>query len=88
MIIYLKSQNPDDKEIGYSNVLVEGCPLDTIKSVACMKESLLSRSIEMASWAGQNRGIEYFCRTLLIHGIETDWIEEEMADDDDFRYFL
>ena len=24
-------------------------------------------------------------RTLLIHGLETDWIEEEMADDDDFR---
>ena len=44
--------------------------------------------LSMASWAGQNRGIEYFCRTLLIHGIETDWIEEEMADDDDFRYFL
>ena len=88
MINYLRSQNPDDKEIGYSNVLVEGCPLDTIKSVSCMKENFLSRSIEMASWAGQNRGIEYFCRTLLIHGIETDWIEEEMADDDDFRYFL
>ena len=24
-------------------------------------------------------------RTLLIHGLESDWIEEEMADDDDFR---
>ena len=24
-------------------------------------------------------------KTLLIHGLETDWIEEEMADDDDFR---
>ena len=24
-------------------------------------------------------------RTLLLHGLETDWIEEEMADDDDFR---
>jgi hypothetical protein len=23
--------------------------------------------------------------TLLMHGVETDWIEEEMADDDDFR---
>ena len=23
--------------------------------------------------------------TLLIHGIESDWIEEEMADDDDFK---
>ena len=23
--------------------------------------------------------------TLLIHGLESDWIEEEMADDDDFR---
>ena len=23
--------------------------------------------------------------TLLIHGLDTDWIEEEMADDDDFR---
>ena len=26
------------------------------------------------------------CRTLLIHGLESDWIEEEMADDDDFRF--
>ena len=24
-------------------------------------------------------------RTLMVHGIETDWIEEEMSDDDDFR---
>ena len=24
-------------------------------------------------------------RTLLLHGLESDWIEEEMADDDDFR---
>ena len=22
----------------------------------------------------------------MIHGVESDWIEEEMADDDDFRY--
>jgi hypothetical protein len=26
--------------------------------------------------------------TLLMHGVETDWIEEEMADDDDFRSTL
>jgi hypothetical protein len=26
--------------------------------------------------------------TLLMHGVETDWIEEEMADDDDFRSSL
>ena len=32
------------------------------------------------------RGCFYpFSRTLLIHGLESDWIEEEMADDDDFR---
>ena len=24
--------------------------------------------------------------TLLLHGLESDWIEEEMADDDDFRF--
>ena len=24
--------------------------------------------------------------SLMIHGVESDWIEEEMADDDDFRY--
>ena len=29
--------------------------------------------------------IFYLFRTLLIHGLESDWIEEEMADDDDFR---
>ena len=29
-----------------------------------------------------------FLRTLLIHGLESDWIEEEMADDDDFRFSL
>ena len=23
--------------------------------------------------------------SLMIHGVESDWIEEEMADDDDFR---
>ena len=23
--------------------------------------------------------------TLLVHGLESDWIEEEMADDDDFK---
>ena len=23
--------------------------------------------------------------TLLLHGLESDWIEEEMSDDDDFR---
>ena len=23
--------------------------------------------------------------TLLLHGLESDWIEEEMADDDDFK---
>ena len=23
--------------------------------------------------------------TLLIHGLESDWIEEEMSDDDDFK---
>ena len=23
--------------------------------------------------------------TLLMHGLESDWIEEEMADDDEFR---
>ena len=23
--------------------------------------------------------------TLIIHGLESDWIEEEMADDDDFK---
>ena len=23
--------------------------------------------------------------TLLIHGLESDWIEEEMTDDDDFK---
>ena len=22
----------------------------------------------------------------MIHGVESDWIEEEMADDDDFRW--
>ena len=25
-------------------------------------------------------------QTLLLHGLESDWIEEEMADDDDFKY--
>ena len=30
----------------------------------------------------------HFFRTLLIHGLESDWIEEEMADDDDFRFSL
>ena len=24
--------------------------------------------------------------SLMIHGVESDWIEEEMADDDDFRW--
>ena len=24
-------------------------------------------------------------RTLLLHGLESDWMEEEMADDDDFK---
>lgn len=24
--------------------------------------------------------------TLLIHGLESDWIEEEMSDDDDFKW--
>ena len=24
--------------------------------------------------------------TLLIHGLESDWIEQEMSDDDDFKY--
>ena len=24
--------------------------------------------------------------TVLIHGLESDWIEEEMTDDDDFKY--
>ena len=24
--------------------------------------------------------------SAIIHGIESDWIEEEMADDDDFRF--
>ena len=24
--------------------------------------------------------------SLMMHGVETDWIEEEMSDDDDFRY--
>ena len=23
--------------------------------------------------------------TVIVHGIESDWIEEEMSDDDDFR---
>ena len=23
--------------------------------------------------------------TLILHGLESDWIEEEMADDDDFK---
>ena len=23
--------------------------------------------------------------TLIVHGLESDWIEEEMADDDDFK---
>ena len=23
--------------------------------------------------------------TLIVHGLETDWIEEEMSDDDDFK---
>ena len=23
--------------------------------------------------------------TVIMHGVETDWIEEEMSDDDDFR---
>ena len=23
--------------------------------------------------------------SLMMHGVETDWIEEEMSDDDDFR---
>ena len=23
--------------------------------------------------------------TLMLHGLESDWIEEEMADDDDFK---
>ena len=27
----------------------------------------------------------FISRTLLLHGLESDWIEEEMADDDDFR---
>ena len=26
--------------------------------------------------------------TLLIHGLESDWIEEEMSDDDDFKWDL
>ena len=26
--------------------------------------------------------------TLLLHGLESDWIEEEMSDDDDFKYNL
>ena len=26
-----------------------------------------------------------FQLSLMIHGVESDWIEEEMADDDDFR---
>ena len=26
--------------------------------------------------------------TLLLHGLESDWIEDEMADDDDFKYAL
>ena len=26
--------------------------------------------------------------TLLLHGLESDWIEEEMADDDDFRFLF
>ena len=25
------------------------------------------------------------CPTLLLHGLESDWIEEEMSDDDDFK---
>ena len=24
-------------------------------------------------------------KTLILHGLESDWIEEEMADDDDFK---
>ena len=24
--------------------------------------------------------------SVIIHGIESDWIEEEMSDDDDFRF--
>ena len=24
--------------------------------------------------------------SVIIHGIESDWIEEEMTDDDDFRF--
>ena len=24
--------------------------------------------------------------TVIMHGIESDWIEEEMSDDDDFRF--
>ena len=27
-------------------------------------------------------------RTLLLHGLESDFIEEQMADDADFRYFF
>ena len=38
----------------------------------------LSKMIEIISFSTSYR-------TLLIHGLETDWIEEEMADDDDFR---
>ena len=26
--------------------------------------------------------------TLLIHGVESDFIEEQMADDEDFRFFV
>ena len=25
-------------------------------------------------------------KSVIIHGIESDWIEEEMSDDDDFRF--
>ena len=24
--------------------------------------------------------------TIIMHGVESDWIEEEMSDDDDFRF--
>ena len=34
---------------------------------------------------GQPAVVFTLFRTLLIHGLESDWIEEEMADDDDFR---